>query len=39
MRKISAEIENSVVVLTERGESSRKIAEKLNISQRTVVNV
>lgn len=39
MKKISVELENSVVVLTNSGNSSRKIAEILNISQRTVINI
>lgn len=39
MKKLSVELENSVVVLTEKGHSTRKIAEKLNIGQSTVVKV
>lgn len=39
MRKIAIDVENSIVAMTESGNSSRVIAKKLNVSQRTVIAV
>lgn len=39
MRKIDKETENSIIILTESGHSSREIADKLKVSQRSVIVV
>lgn len=39
MRKLLRDVEDKVIVLIKNGYSARKIAEKLNISRQTVINV
>lgn len=39
MKKISAEIENEIVFLTEKGQSAREVAKKVGVCHQTVLQV